>query len=93
MTVLAFRRKRRRGGVGEYWTSCTRCQAGVTSSKSGLCAKCRRDTKSEAANRRTLRRLTSPTHIAGYVPPKGSIAWSLLGHVIDPVRGIGVVSK
>lgn len=26
------------------------------------------------------------THIAGYVPPKGSVARSLLGHVIPPLR-------
>ena len=29
------------------------------------------------------------THIAGYVPPKGSIVESFRGRVIHPVRGLG----
>jgi hypothetical protein len=44
-------------------------------------------------NRLSVWKPTTPpraTHIAGYVPPKGSVAFSLLGRVVLPLQGLGI---
>ena len=55
----------------------------ATSSRFVMCQSC----KVEARNNR---RELHATRIAGYVPPAGSVAFSLLGRVVNPIQGLGI---
>lgn len=63
--------------LDENKSECTKCGCRVNvSSRFEWCFACR---QAVAA----VRPVTRPVvrHIAGYVPPKGSIAWALLGRI------------
>lgn len=66
---------------------CATCAALLPEAcRSVVCATCQH----AATQAREAWRARPVRHIAGYVPPKGSIAWTLLANVIQPVRGLGV---
>lgn len=68
-----------------YLLDCVRCGCVLSpGSRFIVCGVCKR------ADREKHLRPQHATHIAGYVPPKGSIAFMLLGRLVNPIQGLGI---
>jgi hypothetical protein len=82
--------KSRRLRSSREYDACVACGNPLTTSRaSDVCKPCelRRDA---AAVRQAAKPIPPVRYIAGYVPPKGSIAMALLHQVHQPIRGLGL---
>lgn len=68
-----------------YFGNCQSCGKRMASaSRLPVCMACKR------RERQPVPRQAHATHIAGYVPPKGSVAFMVLGRVVHPIQGLGI---